>query len=61
MVNTNKTNDWKIEALKQAKRDAEKGEFISHDAMKAWISSLGSANELPDPCADIFKNKSLNG
>lgn len=57
----NKAKDWKIEALKQAKLDAEKGEFISHEAMEAWVNSLGSVHELPDPCVDIFKNKSLNG
>ena len=49
-------NSWKIEALKKAKDDADKGEFISHDAMKAWVDSLGTDNELPDPQVDIFKN-----
>ena len=55
-----KAKDWKKEALKQAKVEAEKGEFISHEAMKAWIDSLGADNELPAPCIDIFKNKSLS-
>jgi len=49
-------NGWKVEALKQAKKDASKGEFISHQAMGDWIDSLGSDNELPAPEADIFKN-----
>jgi len=49
-------NGWKVEALKRAKKDASKGEFISHQAMGDWIDSLGSDNELPAPDVDIFKN-----
>jgi len=49
-------NSWKVEALKQAKKEAAKGEFISHDAMGEWINSLGTDNELPAPEVDIFKN-----
>ena len=49
-------NSWKVQALKKAKDDANKGEFISHGAMKAWVDSLGTDNELPDPQVDIFKN-----
>ena len=49
-------NGWKVEALKQAKKEAAKGEFISHQAMGDWIDSLGSENELPAPDVDIFKN-----
>ena len=49
-------NSWKVTALKQAKLEAEKGEFISHDAMGAWINSLGTDDELSPPNVDIFKN-----
>ena len=49
-------NGWKVEALKQAKKEAVKGEYISHKAMGDWIDSLGSESELPAPEADIFKN-----
>ena len=49
-------NSWKIQALNRAKEKAEEGEFISHDAIKAWVDSLGTDNELPDPRVDIFKN-----
>ena len=49
-------NSWKVEALEQAKKEAAKGEFISHEAMGEWIDSLGSENELPAPEVDIFKN-----
>jgi predicted transcriptional regulator len=49
-------NSWKVEALKQAKKEAAKGEFISHDAMGEWINSLDTDKELPAPEVDIFKN-----
>ena len=41
--------------LKKAKQEADKGEFISHEAMGAWIKSLGTDEELPAPEVDIFK------
>ncbi len=47
-------NSWKVEALKKAKQDAGKGEFISHDAMGEWINSLGTDSELSPPEVDIF-------
>lgn len=49
-------NSWKVESLKQAKKEAAKGEFISHESMGDWINSLGTENELPAPDVDIFKN-----
>ena len=49
-------NSWKVEALKRAKLEAEKGEFISHEAMGAWINSPGTDEELPVPEIDVFKN-----
>ncbi|MFQ3245372.1 MAG: putative transcriptional regulator [Arenicella sp.] len=48
-------NSWKVEALKRAKAEAEKGEFISHEAMGEWINSLGTDDELPAPSVDVFK------
>ena len=48
-------NSWKVEALKRAKGEAEKGEFISHQAMGRWIKSLGTDNELQTPEIDVFK------
>ena len=48
-------NSWKVQALNKAKQDADKGEFISHHAMKAWADSLGTTHELPDPQVDVFK------
>lgn len=49
-------NSWKVEALKQAKLEADKGEFISNEAMGDWINSLGTDEEIPAPTVDIFKN-----
>jgi len=51
-------NSWKVDALKKAKLEAEKGEFISHEAMGAWINSLETDEELPVPEIDVFKNAS---
>ena len=36
------------------KVEAKKGEFISDEAMTAWVLSLGTENELPDPEPDVF-------
>ena len=49
-------NSWKVEALKQAKKEAAKGEFISHEAMGDWINSLSTESEPPAPETDVFKN-----
>jgi RHH-type transcriptional regulator, rel operon repressor / antitoxin RelB len=35
----------------------ESGKWISHEAMEKWIMSLGTANELPKPEPDVFKEK----
>ncbi|MDM9648935.1 hypothetical protein [Rhizobium sp. S163] len=34
---------------------ADRGEFISNEAMCAWLSSWGTENELPPPEVDIRK------
>ena len=34
--------------------EADKGEFISSEAMGAWIASLGTGHELAEPEPDIF-------
>ena len=53
-------NSWKVESLKKAKHEADKGEFISHEVMGAWIHSLGTDHELPAPETDIFKKPVYN-
>jgi predicted transcriptional regulator len=47
-------NEWKIKAIAKAKKEAEKGVFISHGSMEAWVDSIGTENELQPPKADIF-------
>lgn len=50
-------NEWKIKALKKAKAEADKGFFISQEAMEAWVNSIGTDNELAPPSIDVFPNQ----
>ena len=47
-------NAWKSREIKIALKQAEKGEFISHDEMTKWAKSLGTDYELPTPVVDVF-------
>jgi predicted transcriptional regulator len=40
--------------LDDASAEADKGIFISSEAVRAWMESWGSENELPPPKPDIF-------
>lgn len=42
-------------AIRAALVEAEKGAFISQNAMDTWVSSWGSDAELPPPPPDIRK------
>jgi predicted transcriptional regulator len=42
----------KRDAITVALQEAEKGRFISNEAMLAWIDSWDSDNEGPEPLAD---------
>ena len=42
------------EILKQRIAEADKGVFISGEAMHRWIESWGTENELPSPEPDVF-------
>jgi predicted transcriptional regulator len=42
------------EVLRQRIAEADKGVFISGEAMHRWIASWGTDNELPPPEPDIF-------
>ena len=44
----------KREAIERALEEADKGIFVSQDAMHRWMDSWGSENELPPPKPDIF-------
>ncbi|MYE00410.1 MAG: hypothetical protein F4Y03_03910 [Alphaproteobacteria bacterium] len=43
----------KREAIRSAVAEAEKGVFISQEAMDAWVASWGTDAELPPPEPDI--------
>ena len=44
--------------VQDAEAEAEQGEFISGDAMHAWVDSWDSEDELTPPVPDIFVTKS---
>ena len=43
-------------AIDTALKEADQGQFISAEAMNAWIDSWDTADELPAPKADINPN-----
>ena len=45
---------YKRAAIEEAVAEADKGVFISGEAMHRWIESWDSGNELPPPEPDIF-------
>lgn len=45
---------YKRECLRAAIEEADKGVFISEEAMDRWIDSWDTENELPPPEPDIF-------
>ena len=48
--------EQKRKIIREAMSEADKGEFISEEAMTEWFLSLGTDNELPEPEPDIFIN-----
>src|SRR5215471_13291157 len=38
-----------IESIRRGFAEVEAGHYIPHEAMKAWLLSLGSSHELPAP------------
>jgi predicted transcriptional regulator len=44
----------KRQAIAQAVAEADKGVFVSDEAMTSWVDSWGTDNELPLPRADVF-------
>ncbi len=47
----------KRQIIQQSMQDADRGEFVSEQAMTKWFLSLGTENELPEPEPDFFANK----
>ena len=46
-------NAWKAKELQNAKAEADRGAFVSHDRVKTWAQSLGARSELPMPEPDM--------
>jgi len=42
--------EWQIAAVDDAIRPAERGEFISHEAVTSWLGSWGTAEETAARC-----------
>ena len=46
-------NAWKARELHEALAEADKGSFISHEAMVEWVDLLGTAGEKAPPEPDV--------
>jgi predicted transcriptional regulator len=44
-------NEWQIAGIEAAIEDLEGGERIEHEAVRKWVESWGSENELKPPVA----------
>jgi RHH-type transcriptional regulator, rel operon repressor / antitoxin RelB len=44
-----KKNAWRAKELHEAIREADKGVFVSHEAMVAWVDRLGTDDEIAPP------------
>jgi len=44
-------NEWQVTGVKRAIASLDRGEGISHDSVKDWVASWGSAHERPAPKA----------
>jgi RHH-type rel operon transcriptional repressor/antitoxin RelB len=42
-------NEWQVTGIKRAIASLDRGEGVSHDLVKDWVSSWGSADEKPIP------------
>ena len=47
----------KKQAVRDAVLEANKGVFVSQEAVHDWMDSWDTENELPEPKADIFLKK----
>jgi RHH-type rel operon transcriptional repressor/antitoxin RelB len=55
-----KRNAWRAQELHAAIKEADKGIFVSHEAMVEWADALGATNEIAPPKTDVRKaNKTL--
>lgn len=52
-----KKNAWRAKELHDAIKEADKGVFVSHEAMLEWADALGTAKEIAPPKPDIRPRK----
>ena len=48
-------NEWQIKAIKAGIKDADAGNFVSDEEVKAWVESWGSKKERKRPQSSHFK------
>jgi len=48
----------KRQMIESAMVEADKGAFVSEEAMTKWFLSLGTEHELPEPDEDVFLRRS---
>jgi RHH-type rel operon transcriptional repressor/antitoxin RelB len=42
-------NEWQVAGIKAAMEDLDRGERIEHEAVRKWVESWGTDNELEPP------------
>jgi RHH-type transcriptional regulator, rel operon repressor / antitoxin RelB len=42
-------NEWQVDGIKRAMASLDRGDGISHDAVKDWVASWGDESEKPAP------------
>lgn len=50
-------NAWRAKELHEAIKEADKGVFVSHDAMMEWADKLGTSAETAPPKPNVRKAK----
>lgn len=38
-------NEWQVEEIERAVREAERGRFVEHEKVSAWLASWGTRRE----------------
>ena len=42
-------NEWQVAGIKRAVASIDRGDLVSHERVKDWVTSWGSKKELPIP------------
>jgi RHH-type transcriptional regulator, rel operon repressor / antitoxin RelB len=50
-------NEWQVAAIDAAVLEADKGIFVSNEAVTEWLKSWGTTHEFPAPKPDVFRHK----